>query len=83
MTYNITLLANRVLELAPLAGQPLPCRVRFRLLAGAHGTVVLVLGDVSPAGAAWQPAMRPVVQAWAMRYLGVGLDAKEPTGEKG
>jgi hypothetical protein len=71
--YNITLLANRVLEICPLAGQPLPCRVRFRLGPGQAGTVQLVLTDVSSAGAAWKGDMRPLVQQWAMRYLGVSL----------
>lgn len=73
MSYNITLVAGRILEIAPLAGQPLPCKVRFRLAAGSQGTALLTLTDVSPAGAAWLPSMRPVVAAWAQRYLGVGL----------
>lgn len=83
MSYNITLLAGRILEIAPLQGQPLPCKVRFRLTPGSQGTVLLQLTDVSPAGAAWAASMRPVVAAWCQRYLGVALDGKEPTSSGG
>jgi hypothetical protein len=82
VTYNITLLANRVLELAPLAGQPLPCKVRFRLMPGAQGTVVLHLVGQSAQGAAWHPGMRAPLAQWCQRYLGVALAEAGPGEEK-
>ena len=82
MTYNITLVAGRILEIAPLQGQPLPCKVRFRLAPGRQETVQLSLVGQSAQGAAWQESMRPQLSQWCQRYLGVTLDAKDPTGGK-
>jgi hypothetical protein len=81
--YNITLVTGRILEITPLQGSPVPCKVRFRLAAGAQGTAVLHLTEVNPAGSAWSPAMRPVVQAWCQRYVGVALAEGGPLEGKG
>jgi hypothetical protein len=83
LSYNISLLANRVLEICPLQGSPLPCRVRFRLLPGQQGTVVLQLLGQSAQGAAWQPGMRQPLAAWCQRYLGATLSPEGPGEGKG
>jgi hypothetical protein len=76
--YNITLLAGRILEIAPLQGQPVPCKVRFRLVPGQQDTVQLFLVGQSAQGAPWSEGMRPQLSQWCQRYLGVTLAPMGP-----
>jgi hypothetical protein len=81
VSYNITLLANRVLEIVPLRGATLPTRVRFALRPAVQGGAALValhLEQVSPQGAQWHEAMRDAVARWAMVYLGCRLALDVP-----
>jgi hypothetical protein len=72
MSYFVSLMANRVLEITPASGHTLPCRVRFALRPAQAplGRVELHLERVSDTGAAFIEAMREPVARWCAVYLG-------------